>query len=52
MLCIIIEPTEVAISYNGEDDLCSLNKDIVFSFTGFSVSGQVYLLILLITINN
>lgn len=35
------EPTEVALTVDGETDACSLGKDINFVFVGFAVSGKV-----------
>uniref|UniRef100_A0A2P2I1N0 Nodal modulator 3-like n=1 Tax=Hirondellea gigas TaxID=1518452 RepID=A0A2P2I1N0_9CRUS len=36
-----VEPTEVAVTLDGETDACSMKEDINFHFKGFAVMGQV-----------
>ena len=38
------EPAEVALSVDGESDMCSKGQDVDFTFQGFGVTGQVMLL--------
>ena len=38
---VFLGPSEVRLSVDGSTDDCSRGEDIVFSFTGFSVTGQV-----------
>ena len=40
-LWVFLGPSEVRLSVDGSTDECSRGEDIVFSFTGFSVTGQV-----------
>ncbi|XP_043236772.1 nodal modulator 1-like [Amphibalanus amphitrite] len=35
------EPSEVALSVDGETDMCSQGQDVDFTFQGFGVTGQV-----------
>lgn len=35
------EKDEIAISFNGQTDLCSLGKDVNFAFKGFGITGRV-----------
>lgn len=35
------EQEEIAISFNGETDLCSQGKDVNFAFKGFGITGRV-----------
>jgi hypothetical protein len=36
-----LAPNEISVTVDGITDDCSTNKDIVFSFIGFSISGKV-----------
>lgn len=37
------EPETIAISFNGETDVCSQGKDVNFAFKGFGITGKVAL---------
>lgn len=37
------EPEEVQLSFNAKTDICSLGKDVNFSFKGFGITGKVSL---------
>lgn len=39
--CLSPEPTSVDLHVDGVSDICTMEEDINFVFTGFSVSGTV-----------
>uniref|UniRef100_A0A1B0DB56 ER membrane protein complex subunit 7 beta-sandwich domain-containing protein n=1 Tax=Phlebotomus papatasi TaxID=29031 RepID=A0A1B0DB56_PHLPP len=38
------EPEEVELDFNGENDVCSLGRDVNFVFKGFGINGRVTIL--------